>query len=83
MLALLAALSVHAPSFSEGMKGCTRVAESVYFAAHHDGNSILRLDNRSTRIIAGSELGEPGDSDGAGLTPEPTITVQPSLTLSF
>ena len=56
---------------------------AVYFAAHHDGNSILRLDNRSTRIIAGSELGEPGDSDGAGLTPEPTITVQPSLTLSF
>ena len=69
MLALLvaAALSVHVPGFSEGMKGCTRVAESVYFAAHHDGNSILRLDNRSTRIIAGSELGEPGDSDGAGL----------------
>jgi hypothetical protein len=70
MLILLAAaaLSANAPGFSEGMKGCTRVAESVYFAAHHDGNSILRLDNRSTRIIAGSELGEPGDSDGVGLS---------------
>jgi hypothetical protein len=62
-----AALFVNAPGFSEGMKGCTRVAESVYFAAHHDGNSLLRLDNHSTRIIAGSELGEPGDQDGFGL----------------
>ena len=63
----LAALSAHTPGLSEGIKGCVQVAESVYFAAHHDGNTILRFDNHSTRIIAGSELGEPGDGDGFGL----------------
>ena len=63
---LLASFAPLVAAFSEGMKGCTRIAESVYFAAHHDGNAILRLDNTTTQIVIGSALGEPGDSDGFG-----------------
>ena len=67
MVVGLLSVAALAMGFSEGMKGCTRVADSVYFAAHHDGNAIIRLTNQTTTIVIGSPLGEPGDSDGVGL----------------
>jgi len=51
-------------AFSEGLKAVTRVEDAVYYASHHDGNVLIRFDNFSTEIVAGSADGQPGDVDG-------------------
>ena len=53
-------------AFSEGLKAVTRVEDAVYYASHHDGNVLIRFDNFSTEIVAGSADGQPGDVDGTG-----------------
>ena len=53
-------------AFSEGLTAVTRVEDAVYYASHHDGNVLIRFDNFSTEIVAGSADGQPGDVDGTG-----------------
>ena len=63
-LLAVACLAAPAAGFSEGLKAVTRVAESTYFVSHHDGNVLVRFDNTTTEIVAGSPEGRAGDEDG-------------------
>jgi WD40 repeat protein len=65
--AVMGLLFPPAAGFSEGLKAVARVGEDAYYASHHDGNAIVFFTNRSTVIVAGSESGIAGDTDGVGL----------------